>query len=146
MRDQYPSAVENLTPPAITGTPAVGQALTASPGTWNLKGTTFHFQWLAGTTPVGTDSATYAPTAADVGRAISVVVTAAVAGIGGSATATSAATAPVAAPVTTTPPPPPPPAAKKVSPREEARHQGLARGGHEGPRHARHVEPGPPWC
>ena len=113
VRDQYPSAVENLTPPAITGTPAVGQALTASPGTWNLKGTTFHFQWLAGTTPVGTDSATYAPTAADAGRAISVVVTAAVAGIG-SATATSAATAPVAAPVTTTPPPPPPPAAKKV--------------------------------
>ena len=112
-RGQYPNEVTNVTPPAITGTPAVGQALTASTGTWNLKGTTFHYQWLAGTTAVGADSATYTPTAADVGKAISVVVTASVAGIG-SATAQSAATVPVAAPVTTTPPPPPPPAAKTV--------------------------------
>jgi len=112
-RGLYDNEVTNVAPPVITGTPAVGQALTASTGTWNLKGTTYRYQWLAGTTAVGTDSPTYTPTAADVGQAISVVVTASVAGLG-SAAATSAATVPVAAPVTTTPPPPPPPAAKTV--------------------------------
>jgi 5-hydroxyisourate hydrolase-like protein (transthyretin family) len=113
VRDQYPDEVQNLTPPTISGSPVVGQTLTASPGTWNLAATTYQYQWLAGTTPVGGNSPTYTPTAADVGKTISVVVTGAVAGIG-SATAQSVATAPVTAPVTTTPPPPPPPAAKKV--------------------------------
>jgi 5-hydroxyisourate hydrolase-like protein (transthyretin family) len=112
-RGQYPDAVENLTPPSIAGTPAVGSTLTATPGTWNLTGTTYHYQWLAGTAPVGVDAPTYTPTATDVGKAMSVVVTGAVAGIG-SATAKSAATAPVAAPVVVTPPPPA--AAKKVLP------------------------------
>ena len=73
-RGQYPFEVQNVTPPTITGTPAVGKPLSAAPGTWNLKGTTFHYQWLAGTTPVGTDSATYTPTAADVGKRVSVRV------------------------------------------------------------------------
>ena len=113
VRDQYPNEVQNLTPPAITGTPAVGQALTASPGTWNLKGTTFQYQWLAGTTPVGADAATYTPTAADVGKAISVVVTGSVAGIG-SAAATSAATSAVTSPVDHPAATSPPPAAKNV--------------------------------
>ena len=109
-RGQYDNEVQNLSLPAITGTPAVGKPLTASPGTWNLKGTTFHYQWLAGTTPVGTDSATYTPTAADVGKRVSVRVTGSVAGIG-SATAQSGATAPVTGTAVV---PPPPPAAKKV--------------------------------
>ena len=103
VRGQYPNEVENLTPPAITGTPAVGQALTASPGTWNLKATTFHYQWLAGTTPVGTDSPPTRrprPTWAGDLRRRSPLPSPAI----GSATANSAATAPVAAPVTTTPP------------------------------------------
>ncbi len=110
-RGQYPFEVQNLTPPTITGTPAVGKQLSAAPGTWNLKGTTFHYQWLAGTTPVGTDSATYTPTAADVGKRVSVRVTGSVAGVG-SATAQSGATAPVTGTVVV---PPPPPAAKKVA-------------------------------
>ena len=37
VRGQYPNEVENVTAPAITGSPAVGQTLTASPGTWNLQ-------------------------------------------------------------------------------------------------------------
>ncbi len=115
VRGQYPNEVENVTAPAISGSPVVGQTLTASPGTWNLQATTYQYQWLAGSTPVGGNAPTYAPNTADVGKPISVVVTGAVAGIG-SAAAQSAATAPVTAPVTTTPPPPPPPppAAKKV--------------------------------
>ena len=86
VRDQYPNEVENLTAPAISGTPAVGQTLTASPGTWNLKAHDLplpvarrHARPSAPTPP------TYAPTAADVGKAISVVVTGAVAGIGSAA-------------------------------------------------------------
>ena len=71
---QYPSDVANLTPPAISGSPIVGQTLTTSPGTWNLAATTFHYQWFAGTTPVGADAPTYSPTAADVGKTIKVTV------------------------------------------------------------------------
>jgi 5-hydroxyisourate hydrolase-like protein (transthyretin family) len=109
-RGQYDNEVQNLSPPTIIGTPAVGKQLSAAPGTWNLKATTFHFQWLAGTTPVGTDSATYTPTAADVGKRVSVRVTGSVAGIG-SATAQSGPTAPVTGTAVV---PPPPPAPKKV--------------------------------
>ena len=109
VRDQYPNEVENVTAPAITGNPVVGQALTASPGTWNLTATTFRYQWFAGSTPVGTNAPTYAPTAADVGKAITVTVLGSVAGIG-SAAATSAPTAAVTAPpAPPTPPTPPPP-------------------------------------
>ena len=97
VRDQYPNEVENVTAPAITGNPVVGQALTASPGTWNLTATTFRYQWFAGSTPVGTNAPTYAPTAADVGKTITVTVLGSVAGIG-SAAATSAPTAAVTAP------------------------------------------------
>ena len=109
VRDQYPNEVENVTAPAITGNPVVGQALTASPGTWNLTATTFRYQWFAGSTPVGTNAPAYAPTAADVGKTITVTVLGSVAGIG-SAAATSAPTAAVTAPPTPpTPPTPPPP-------------------------------------
>jgi hypothetical protein len=111
VRGEYSNEVHNVTPPTITGTPAVGSTLTASPGTWNLKGTTYHYQWKAGTIPVGTDAPTYTPVAGDAGKAITVVVTASVAGVG-SAVATSAPTAPVAGTVVVLPPPPP--AAKKV--------------------------------
>ncbi len=109
---QYPSEVENLTPPAISGSPTVGQTLTASPGTWNLAATTFHYQWFAGTTPVGTDTPIYAPQAADVGKTITVTVVGSVAGLG-SAAATSAPTAAVTG--ASTPPLPPPPGAKQVA-------------------------------
>jgi 5-hydroxyisourate hydrolase-like protein (transthyretin family) len=113
-RGQYADAVENVTPPTVSGTPTVGSTLTASPGSWNLPHATFQYQWRAGTTPVGGNTPTYTPTAADVGRPISVVVTASVTGVG-SAVATSAATAPVAAAPVVVTPPPPAPGAKTIA-------------------------------
>ena len=91
---QYPSEVENLTPPAISGAPVVGNTLAASNGTWNLDITGFHYQWFAGDKPVGGDAPTYTPASGDVTKAITVTVVGSVAGVG-SAAATSAATAPV---------------------------------------------------
>jgi protocatechuate 3,4-dioxygenase beta subunit len=108
---QYPSDVANLMPPTISGSPVVGQTLTASPGTWNLAATTFHYQWFAGTTPVGSGTPAYSPTAADVGKTITVTVVGSVAGLG-SAAATSAPTAPVTGTSVT---PPPPPAPKQIA-------------------------------
>ncbi|RWR28864.1 hypothetical protein D2T31_12185 [Sinirhodobacter populi] len=83
----------NITVPSITGTPAVGQTLTASEGTWTGS-TTITLQWLRGTTAIsGATGLTYVLTEADAGQDISVRATASNAG--GSATATSAAVGPV---------------------------------------------------
>src|SRR5690349_20184685 len=62
--------------PTTTGTPKVGQALTANEGTWTPDGVTFTYKWLAeGTAKTGATSKTYTPTAADVGKRIQVTVT-----------------------------------------------------------------------
>lgn len=71
---------ENTVAPAITGTPAVGSVLTCSTGTWNGSPTSYSYQWFRGTTPVGTNSATYTPVIGDVDSLISCVVTATNAG------------------------------------------------------------------
>jgi hypothetical protein len=96
---QPPVAPANTVAPAITGTPQQGQTLTASNGTWT------------GTTPIsytyawsdGAIGATDTLTAADVGKSLTVEVTATNAA--GRSSATSASVGPV------TPPPPPPPLA-----------------------------------
>jgi hypothetical protein len=63
--------------PTVAGTPAVGQTLTASPGTWNGSPTQFKYQWLHnGTAIAGAVSTTYRPAAADAGQQLSVQVTA----------------------------------------------------------------------
>jgi streptogramin lyase len=105
-------------PPAISGTPTQGQALTASQGSWTNGPGAFTYQWedcdasgnncsnLSGETGV-----THYLTAGDVGHTLRVVVSAS--NIAGSAQAESAPSAVVAAP----PPPPPPPA---VRPRVES--------------------------
>lgn len=71
-------AIVASTPPAITGTPTIGQTLTATPGTW--PGTpipTFTYQWLRdGVSVSSATGSTYAATAADAGHALSVIVTA----------------------------------------------------------------------
>ena len=90
------------TPPAIVGVAAVGQTLTASPGTWQApKPPTFAFRWQrcdatgAACTPIaGASAQTYVVTTADVGHALVVVVTAT--SRGRSASAASPPTAPVA--------------------------------------------------
>jgi hypothetical protein len=71
---------ENTVAPAITGTPAVGNVLTCSTGTWNGSPSGYTRQWYRGTTPVGTNSATYTPVIGDVDALISCVVTATNAG------------------------------------------------------------------
>lgn len=60
--------------PQIVGIPAVGRALTATPGTWSKNaGTEFSYTWMRGATVVGT-GATYTPTVADFGQKLNVVV------------------------------------------------------------------------
>lgn len=92
-------ALESVTKPVITGAAAVGFKLKSSSGTWNRKGTTVAYQWSAGGTPVsGATGATYVVRPADVGKQLSVSVTAAKPGFA-SATAESTRTAAVATPM-----------------------------------------------
>ncbi len=85
----------NTAAPAITGTPRVGQTLTATNGTW-LGSPTFKRQWKANGVAInGATGATYAPVAADTGKTITVTVTAT--NGRGWVTNTSAATAAVVA-------------------------------------------------
>jgi hypothetical protein len=76
---------ENTTAPTITGTPAVGQTLTAQNGTWTNNPTAFQYRWrrcdangaacvnIAGT---GGAAKTYSVVGADGGHTLRVVVTA----------------------------------------------------------------------
>lgn len=62
--------------PTITGTPKVGQLLTALPGSWSPNPIAFDYQWLRdGLAIAGAVSATYTPTGSDNGSPISVRVT-----------------------------------------------------------------------
>ncbi|WP_374456220.1 hypothetical protein [Nocardioides sp.] len=91
--------VTNTAAPTITGTPQVGQTLTAS-SVWTPAGTTVTYRWVVGddTTP-GDDPTgpTYVPGAGDVGKTIRVHATAVRGGGWVGATAWSAATSPVTA-------------------------------------------------
>ena len=59
----------------ITGTPQVGQLLTAVPGTWD-DGVTLDYQWTADATDIsGATTSAYTPAPADVGKVIRVEVT-----------------------------------------------------------------------
>ncbi|WP_372736934.1 hypothetical protein, partial [Nocardioides sp.] len=86
-----------LTPtPTITGTPQVGETLTAVPGTWD-DGVTLQYQWIAdGDAIEGANTGTYQPGPDDVDAAIAVGVTGTKPGYH-SETRYSAATDPVAA-------------------------------------------------
>ncbi len=64
------------TPPAVTGTAAVGQVLTCSTGTWYGAPTTYAYQWKRDATNIGTNAATYTTVAADSTHAVGCVVTA----------------------------------------------------------------------
>ncbi|WP_296607445.1 immunoglobulin domain-containing protein [Nocardioides sp.] len=79
----------NVSAPAVLGTPAVGQALTCSPGSWTGTAITYAFQWRRdGAVLTGATAATYAVLAADAGHALSCTVTATT--TGGSSQQTSA--------------------------------------------------------
>lgn len=56
----------------ITGTPTIGEPLTAVTGTWVKTPTTFSYQWLRDGSPIsGATGVTYYPTRDDVGKALS---------------------------------------------------------------------------
>lgn len=85
--------------PIISGTPAVGQTLTAGNGTWTNSPTSYTYQWKAnGTNISAATSSTYLLTSSEAGKVITVTVTATNAS--GSASATSSATSSVTATVT----------------------------------------------
>ena len=97
----------NTEPPTITGTPKVGQTLTANEGSWTASPTSYTYQWqrcdadVASCAPVtGATGKTYGVATADLGFRLRVAVTARNAR--GSATANSAITAIVAPAVTIT--------------------------------------------
>ncbi len=109
-------AVQNLTAPVISGTPQVGSPLTSSPGTWSPNPSLVEYYWVAGDELLqeGT-SPTYVPTAADLGKIISVYVYASAEDLdyGYAYAETSApviAAAPVVTPPVVTPPVVTPPA------------------------------------
>ncbi|MBO1900568.1 IPT/TIG domain-containing protein [Leucobacter weissii] len=63
--------------PSISGTARVGESLHATTGTWSVPGTAYQYQWLAGGEEIeGATAAAYALTAADLGKTITVRVTA----------------------------------------------------------------------
>ena len=101
------SAPRNTAPPTISGTPRVGQELTAEDGTWTANPTSFAYQWqrcdadvATCTNVVGANGKTYGVRLADLGYRLRVAVTARNAR--GNATANSAITALVAPTVTIT--------------------------------------------
>jgi hypothetical protein len=58
----------NITAPAVTGTPAVGQLLLCSNGQWMPPPASYSRQWLRNGSPIaGASSPGYTPLAADVG-------------------------------------------------------------------------------
>ena len=108
------TAPANTALPTVSGTPQVGQTLSASSGTWSGSPTGYASQWrrcdTGGANCVdvsGATGATYATATADVGTTLRVAVTATNAY--GSASSTSAATAVVSAA------PAPPPASTATS-------------------------------
>lgn len=63
--------------PKISGTAQVGKTLTVKPGTWKPSGVTFSYQWLRDGKPIEKKAKkeTYVPTAADLGKKLSVQIT-----------------------------------------------------------------------
>lgn len=84
-----PAAPVNVAIPVISGSPVVGQTITASTGSWSgYPYPTFAYQWKrGGVAIVGATNSSYQVVLADVGQSITVTVTATNAS--GSASATS---------------------------------------------------------
>ena len=71
-----PGTFLNTSGPSVSGTPRVGVPLSALPGGWSPE-PTLSYQWSAAGTPIaGATSSTFTPTAAQVGKTLSVQVTA----------------------------------------------------------------------
>ena len=101
------AAPKNTVFPTISGTPKVGQTLTADPGSWTANPTSFAYQWqrcdadvVICSNVVGSTLKTYNLTTADLGYRIRVLVTARNAKA--STTASSKTTTPIQPAVTIT--------------------------------------------
>lgn len=67
----------NLTPPAITGTPSLGETLTCAPGTWSNNPTRYAYAWLRDGEPIaGATSSNYVIIVSDAGHNLSCEATA----------------------------------------------------------------------
>lgn len=87
--------LKNEVLPTITGEAKVGSTLTAAPGAWSKPDLSMSYAWLADGAPIaGATASTYTPTRSDLGKALSVSVTAGKLGFP-STTATSVPTAAV---------------------------------------------------
>jgi beta-glucanase (GH16 family) len=95
------TAPSNTALPTITGAAAQGQTLTASTGSWDANPTpTYAYQWMAnGANISGATANTYVLTSGELGKLITVAVTAT--NSAGVASATSPQRGPVAAPLAT---------------------------------------------
>ena len=102
------SAPVSTAPPTISGSPVVGQMLTASTGSWRGQVSSYAYQWVhcdssgACSKLSGGTSSSYKPVSGDVGYSLRVSVTAS--NRYGSSVATSSATAAVTAVLTTSAP------------------------------------------
>jgi hypothetical protein len=104
-------APKNTAAPSISGTPQVGNVLTASPGSWTSDTTpTYAYAWQSCDAQgnncaaiSGATASTYTVASTETGKTIRVVVTAT--NPSGASSATSAQTAAVTTAVTTPPPP-----------------------------------------
>jgi surface antigen len=82
--------------PVVSGTPKIGQRLSATAGTWSRTDVSLAYQWFSGANSIaGATGATYVAQAGDVGQPLTVRVTASRAGFT-SATSTSSSTASLA--------------------------------------------------
>lgn len=62
--------------PALVGTGIAGAALNVTNGNWRAVPTEYHYAWLGGGNPLGTDANTYTPVEADVGKQVTCTVSA----------------------------------------------------------------------
>jgi surface antigen len=96
-------ALANTKVPLVAGAARVGTTLTAQAGFWTPSGATFAYQWYAGGTAIkGATAKTFTPGPSQLGKALTVKVTASKPGVK-SASATTPATPAVAPGVFTTP-------------------------------------------
>jgi hypothetical protein len=121
--------LRNLVAPSISGSTVVGSVLTASPGTWSQPGVSFAYQWRSdGINIPGAMQRTLALTAAQLGRHITVLVTAKKAGFI-RRSKISLAVGPVTVATVVTPPPPPPAVPLAFSLAHKASFKGSAKVG-----------------
>lgn len=97
---------QDTSPPTIAGTAQAGQTLAAGTGTWTgTAPITYAYKWASGGIAVGTNSPSYTVAATDIGKTITVTITASnAAGAGPPAISAPTAVVLPAAPVNVVPP------------------------------------------